>query len=213
MTRNQILTRRRAASRATTALAACLVGASLLAGCAIAIDDTHDALTPGEDSSSNDMDVSDGVGTPSTTTPFPRITSCDQVAGALASFVSGMTLVGESIADDGVLCQWAAPDEGPFASLTVAAADDVPTRDALEMQGTMLHLTPTRIDDPRLDGVRGLGVRWTTDGAPDSPGYSNVYVPGVSIELHDGRRGGSGAESYAPSDDTTVSVALAVLGL
>ncbi|REC96861.1 hypothetical protein DEU35_2610 [Microbacterium sp. AG157] len=198
--------------RATAGLVTCVIATSLLAGCATAVDDTGDSLAPDHAASTDDTGTSDDAATDSTR-PFPHITSCEQVTGVIPSFVSGMTLVGESIADDGVLCQWSAPDDGPFASVTVSAADDIPTRDALAMQGKMLHLTATPIDDPRLDGVGGLGIRWTTDGAAGSPGYSNVYVPGVSIELHDGRHDDSGSESYAPADDITVTVALAVLGL
>ncbi|MDQ1113629.1 hypothetical protein QE418_003077 [Microbacterium testaceum] len=198
--------------RLAAGLTTCVIAAALLAGCATAADVSGDSFTPDDTGSIDDTGISGDAGSASTR-PFPHITSCEQVTDVIPSFVSGMTLVGESIADDGVLCQWSAPDDGPFASVTVSAADDIPTRDALAMQGKMLHLTPTPIDDPRLDGVSGLGIRWTTDGAADSPGYSNVYVPGVSIELHDGRHDDSGSESYAPADDTTVTVALAVLGL
>jgi len=207
---NLTSSRRRAIGRATFGLATFLVAAPLLAGCAPAVDDTGDGGAPEDGVSMGDTDVADDAES-APTRPFPHITSCEQVAGVIPFFVSGMTLFGESIAEDGVLCQWSAPDDGPFASVTVSAADDIPTQDVLAMQGKMLHLTATPIDDPRLAGVNGLGVRWTTDGAADSPGYSNVYVPGVSIELHDGRRDDSGSESYAPADDTTVAVALAVL--
>lgn len=209
---NLTSSRHREIGRATLGLVICLIAAPLLAGCATAVDDTDDGVAQEGGSSMGDTEVADdGQSTP--TRAFPGITSCEQVGGVIPFFVSGMTLFGESIAEDGVLCQWSAPDNGPFVSVTVSAADDIPTQDVVAMQSKMLHLTATPIDDPRLDGVSGLGVRWTTDGAADSPGYSNVYVPGVSIELHDGRRDSSGSESYAPADDTTVAVALAVLTL
>lgn len=206
-------------ARLASLLAACLLGVALLSGCAPVNDRSADggASAPDDSSASAPSDSGgeddSGSGDGGATVTFPRITSCDQVAGAASALVQGMPLIGDSIADDGVLCQWSMPDDGPFASVTVQENTSVPTSDDLALQAKMLHLTPTPISDPRLAAMNAVAIRWTTDGSADAPGYSTVYVPGVSVEFHAGRHNADGPQSYAPADDTTVDAALAVLAL
>lgn len=206
-------------ARVPAILAACALGVALLSGCAPVDHQAANGGSPTHDDSSASVpsDPGEGDGGDSgeggATVAFPRITSCDQVAAATSALVQGMPLVGDSIADDGVLCQWSMPDDGPFASVTVQENTSVPTSDDLALQAKMLHLTPTPISDPRLAAMNAVAIRWTTDGSADAPGYSTVYVPGVSVELHAGRHNADGPQSYAPADDTTVDAALAVLAL
>ena len=178
------------------------VGLTLLSGCAAA------GVSPSDDNAADDTGDGDAVAT----APFPGITSCEQVTAAIPGFVEGMSLVGDSVDDGAVMCMWAAPEGGPYASILISQ-NDMPTDEQATAGAKMLNLQATSFTDARLSDLGGVGWRWTADGSPDTTGYSTVYGPGVSVEIHRGKDGPDGDTSYAPADSEAIDVTLAVLKL
>lgn len=188
--------------RRSEALVASLLGLALLSGCS-----STAAEPPSQDIADEDDD--DGAGA---TVPFPHVTSCDQVTAAIPDFTHGMDLVGETVGDDAVMCLWAAPEGGPYASILIGQ-NTMPTEEEAAAAAKMLQLQSTYFTNPQLSGLGGAAARWTADGSPDTTGYTTVFVPGVSVEIHRGKNGPDGDTSYAPDDTEAIDVALAILKL
>lgn len=189
-------------SRRSGILATPLVGLALLSGCAVT------GSPPSDDDAVDDSGDGDSVAS----VPFPGITSCDQVTAAIPGFVGSMSLVGDSVDDGAVMCMWAEPEPGPYASILISQ-NTMPTDEQAETGAEMLNLQATSFTSPELSGLRGVGWRWTADGGPDSVGYSTVYVPGVSVEIHRGKDGPDRDTSYAPADTEAIDITLAILKL
>ncbi|BAJ75562.1 predicted NADH:ubiquinone oxidoreductase, subunit RnfD [Microbacterium testaceum StLB037] len=163
---------------------------------------------PSDDDAVDDSGDGDSVAS----VPFPGITSCDQVTAAIPGFVGSMSLVGDSVDDGSVMCMWAAPEGGPYASILISQ-NTMPTDEEAKTGAKMINLQATSFTSPELSGLGGVGWRWTADGGPDTTGYSTVYVPGVSVEIHRGKDGPDGDTSYAPADTEAIDVTLAILKL
>ncbi|WZH36418.1 MAG: hypothetical protein PIR02_16895 [Microbacterium enclense] len=188
--------------RRSEILIASLLSLALLSGCS-----AIGAQTPEEDPADDAVD--DQVGA---TVPFPRVTSCDEVTAAIPAFAVDMDLVGEAVDDSGIMCLWAAPEGGPSASILVAQ-NTMPTEEESAAAAKMINLESTYFTNPQLSALGGVATRWTADGSPDTVGYTTVYVPGVSVEMHRGEDGPDGDTSYAPDDTEAIDVALAILKL
>lgn len=183
-------------------LIASLAGIALLSGC------TSQTLPAPDDDTVDDTAPSEAAAA----VPFPHVTSCDEVTGAIPGFTQGMSLVGDSVSDDAVMCMWAAPEGGTYASILISQ-NTMPSDEDAEAGAKILNLQATSFTSPELSGLGGVGWRWTADGGPDSTGYSTVYVPGVSVEIHRGKDGPDGDTSYAPADTEAIDVTLAILKL
>jgi len=182
-------------------LIASFLGLAVLSGC------TSPTLPVPDDDPIDDTAPSEAA-----TVPFPHVTSCDEVTGAIPGFTQGMSLVGETVSDDAVMCMWAAPEGGPYASILISQ-NTMPSEEDAKTGAKILNLRATSFTNPELSGLGGVGWRWTADGGPDSTGYSTVYVPGVSVEIHRGKDGPDGDTSYAPADTEAIDVTLAILKL
>jgi hypothetical protein len=189
-------------SRRSGIFIASLLGLALLSGCS-----AIGAQAPDEDPADDAVDDQAGA-----TVSFPHVTSCGEVTAAVPAFAADMDLVGESVQDNAVMCMWAAPEGGPYASILIAQ-NTMPTEQESAAGAKMLNLESTYFTNAQLSALGGAATRWTADGSPDTTGYTTVYVPGVSVEIHRGEDGPDGDTSYAPDDTEAIDVALAILKL
>lgn len=191
-----------------------LLAATLLSGCSAIGPATSGAQTDAETGAPAEAPAATDPGRTPSTHGFPRISSCDQIAPIVSSYIQGLSLDQEysEIVADSVYCAWK-PADGTITSLTdiqtvsvqVTAKDgDVPDPVEAAKYGMDMYFT-----DPRLDALGGVGLWSTVETAAVGGGFGSVLVPGVEITLSDSRWDQEGQIDR----NGLVTTALAILAL
>lgn len=191
-----------------------LVAAMLLSGCSAILPTTAGARTEPQSEAPADAPAAADPGSAPSTHGFPRISSCDQIAPIVSSYIQGLSLDQEysEITADSVYCAWK-PADGTITSLTdiqtvsvqVTAKDgDIPDPAEAAKYGMDIYFT-----DPRLDALGGVGLWSKVESAAVGGGFGSVLVPGVEITLGDSRWDQEGQIDK----DGLVTAALAILAL
>lgn len=184
-----------------------LLAASVIAGC-----------SGGGETDSSAIPSPESGAAQATAAPlaFPRIASCEQLAGVMpASRIEGLPLDEETsyVGPDEISCTWAArvEDLAPldFGGIRSFAVDisvgdaEVPDPAVAAQLGINMYFT-----DPRLDALGGVGL-WIPVN-PENPvrgGSGGVLVPGIEITI----AGGGWGTGNEFSREEMLEVALKIL--
>ncbi|MBC9943537.1 hypothetical protein ICL81_03210 [Leucobacter sp. cx-328] len=159
--------------------------AVLLAGCSSAADPSDTAAGSADTNPSAQQDTGANDGTFS----IEKITSCDQVAEAVAPYIEGLVpLEGSNVSSTSVYCSWGSGEAGTDLSdirgvdVTLTPTPEQPDFSMLlDMKGT------EALADPWVAEQGGTAFAHTVDIGLVVTIGTTVWVPGVEVSIAGGK--------------------------